>query len=1267
MRRMLFLLLFLLVSLPISTHAAIFVSENFDVADIEDHGWIFKQGWCNFNQPARTDPCPEIDVTLTQAVSGTRSLKLHYDAAWSDPNPQTHAQAIAKLPGVMASATQKHLWASYWYKAPGFQYTAASSTKQLYWKNTQNTAPTFVSNFFFGGVRGTHNNNATGSAEMGMSIQGMDDTCPTSGSPSPSECNFYPNMASVRLNDNVWRCVTEHIQLNDPGVKNGNLEIFIDSQQTLGWYNYRFLSAAPKPSNATQSGCVYPTNGGCGYITPSTVIDLFEIYKQNGHGDKFFDDLVISDTRLGCSGTPPVTQTDTTPPTAPSGVSNTAQSASSLTFSLTVGVDSVSSNLILNTERCTVTTGTTCTSFSPMTQTGATGGSVISYVSSPLAASTRYCFRWNNQDAVGLLSPYTAVFCATTGAPSTTPTRRTLATIPFTLSNENPLSNGSTFDGSYTAYGNLKVDSNAVQSALLGTPGFMTYNGSTGLGDSWCQFVVTNFAGSVATEQGCALQVANSPTATFNLCKILLNSANKTEIDLYTAGVKSVLASEGATTWGNGDVGLCTKQGSAISFYRNDNLVLSGTDASLTSGRIGLYAYTSSGGGGGSITYDNAASGQNNSNTISANITVGAVSNPALFACVYLRDASSAQTVSSITRNGSGFTLVKQETALFSGTADTRVALYVQTNPTVGTYPVNVTLSGTPYWYTGLAVVSLGGVDQSTPAEASNSTDSDAAGTGGSTISHSLTTLTNNAVVVDCALGQADGALTPNGSQTGRASMTLGTAVDGAGMSTKATTTAGSTPISWTQVASGSHWIHVSGSAKPAGGTAGDLTQNVIDTLVLGDWVSTAQPVVLDAVCNLTPAPGCTLTYDSPTPTFVRVITGSNLGNPPMTDIVYPIADIPAGRYTPPGGGWQTGINYICFIGQDANHVESTNPDDKECRTITNLTQTDVTAPVLSVGSPNGQTITTTTAVLSITSDEFSTVRFDLADVAYDEMQMGQLDTVDGIHHAATVSGLSNGSHTYYFCGRDVAEPLPNTCSVRVSMTFTVNTGGADTTPPTAPSGLVCSAVQNSPSQATCTYNASTDAVGVTGYRATIGISNGLSCNPTTIINPGWSTATTQALIGLQPSKTYCLVVQGLDLAGLASAASNVATWTQPDQVNPIPPDKVLNVHVIPGTLKWNELGVQWDASSVSGVATSYQVFRCQVGYTCPNYVVRYIVPGLSFTDGNVLPSTTYRYIVYGSGPAGTSVTPSDVLEVTTPKIPEGSKLGVCPCEGVNQ
>ena len=125
---------------------------------------------------------------------------------------------------------------------------------------------------------------------------------------------------------------------------------------------------------------------------------------------------------------------DTTPPTAPSGITATA-SGTQINLSWTASTDNVAVTGY-RVERCQ---GSGCTTFAQIATTTSTG-----YTDTGLTANTSYSYRVRATDAAGNLSPYSNVVTATTPSPTATTityvqgnyatpqTPQTTVSVPFT-------------------------------------------------------------------------------------------------------------------------------------------------------------------------------------------------------------------------------------------------------------------------------------------------------------------------------------------------------------------------------------------------------------------------------------------------------------------------------------------------------------------------------------------------------------------------------------------------------------------------------------------------------------------------------------------------------------------------------------------------------------------------------------------------------------------------------------------------------------------
>lgn len=255
--------------------AAVFFDDSFEGATVEASGWGWNNGRCAWSP--NSYPCPFLDISTDVAHSGSKSVKGTYNAAWSDPYPQVNTQGIFR-----GFAAQSDLYNRYWYRTSGFVY-ATPGTKNIYWKGSPGY-PNFSSIHWYG------------SRELGFGGQVLADC-------GYSSCNFYPNMARLPLADNVWYCIEEHVKLNTPGSNNGMIEVWINGQQTLGYYNRTFRGTAANGPNGNSSNMVF---------------NNLEIYKQNGGGLMYYDQFAAGNTRIGCGGS---VQTDATPPGPPVGLS----------------------------------------------------------------------------------------------------------------------------------------------------------------------------------------------------------------------------------------------------------------------------------------------------------------------------------------------------------------------------------------------------------------------------------------------------------------------------------------------------------------------------------------------------------------------------------------------------------------------------------------------------------------------------------------------------------------------------------------------------------------------------------------------------------------------------------------------------------------------------------------------------------------------------------------------------------------------------------
>src|SRR5882762_5737862 len=183
-----------------------------------------------------------------------------------------------------------------------------------------------------------------------------------------------------------------------------------------------------------------------------------------------------------------------------------------------------------------------------------------------------------------------------------------------------------------------------------------------------------------------------------------------------------------------------------------------------------------------------------------------------------------------------------------------------------------------------------------------------------------------------------------------------------------------------------------------------------------------------------------------------------------------------------------------------------------------------------------------------------------------------------------------------------------------------------DTTAPSVPGGLTAAAASSS--QINLSWSASSDNVGVTGYRvyragtllATLGA------------------VTTYQNTGLTPSTSFSYTVQALDAAGnpsAQSASASATTQAAPDTTAPSVPGGLTAV-----AASSSQINLSWSASTDNVGVTGYKVFR--------NGVQIATTSALTYTNTGLLPATTYSFAVAAFDAAGNSSAQSAAVSKRT-------------------
>jgi chitodextrinase len=198
-----------------------------------------------------------------------------------------------------------------------------------------------------------------------------------------------------------------------------------------------------------------------------------------------------------------------------------------------------------------------------------------------------------------------------------------------------------------------------------------------------------------------------------------------------------------------------------------------------------------------------------------------------------------------------------------------------------------------------------------------------------------------------------------------------------------------------------------------------------------------------------------------------------------------------------------------------------------------------------------------------------------------------------------------------------------------------------DTTAPSVPTGLA--AITVSLSQINLTWTASTDNIGVTGYRV---FRNGLAL----VDLPG--SATRYENRGLSASTTYIYALRALDAAGNISGLSAAASATTLDAPDTVPPTQPTDLGATAASE--SQINLTWTAATDNVVVASYRVYRDGA------FVA--FAAGTTYQDTGLNPSTTYMYnvdAIDGDGnasplSAGASATTFPAPDTIAPSTPLG-------------
>jgi PKD repeat protein len=218
--------------------------------------------------------------------------------------------------------------------------------------------------------------------------------------------------------------------------------------------------------------------------------------------------------------------------------------------------------------------------------------------------------------------------------------------------------------------------------------------------------------------------------------------------------------------------------------------------------------------------------------------------------------------------------------------------------------------------------------------------------------------------------------------------------------------------------------------------------------------------------------------------------------------------------------------------------------------------------PVLTATGPGGSMSKTAATAISVVVPAAPVVSFGASPgsgaapltVAFNNTTTGQVTSWAWNFGDGTTSIVKNPTHVYNAPGSYTATLTatgPGGAASKAAATAIVvsATSSSDTTPPSTPASLSVAAVSSA--QINLAWTASSDSVGVTGYR--IERCPGTGCTNFTALT-ATSSATTLSDAGLAPATTYRYRVRAADAAGNLSGYSSIGSATTQAAAGTIPP-----------------------------------------------------------------------------------------------------------------
>lgn len=351
-------------------------------------------------------PCTggPMSVVTSPTFAGSQSLRLNYLG--------TEQQGLAGgFADFSWGSTSSEIWLTFYNRMDSGFVTGGHPT---YFNDGQQSVGTKgLYTFLYSSATGQRNGWSMsylyGGRQLVMGAQGIKDARDNSGNLVPYDSEWIRhNIQAYEQPLDAWVCYEVHIRLNTPGVADGLYE----------QYATNITAGGSAILTSRHQNREFLDSSTSGRMPSDARWYEHKIFRQNGFGSMYYDNIQYTTTRVGCSGAPP--PSDTTAPAQVAGLSSPSKTAGSISYTWTANTESDLQQYTI--QGCT---GAACTNFGTV---GTRPAGQSNFTWTGLSANTLYRLRVAAQDTSNNVGSFSSIVDVTTNAATTLPTVTNFAT-----------------------------------------------------------------------------------------------------------------------------------------------------------------------------------------------------------------------------------------------------------------------------------------------------------------------------------------------------------------------------------------------------------------------------------------------------------------------------------------------------------------------------------------------------------------------------------------------------------------------------------------------------------------------------------------------------------------------------------------------------------------------------------------------------------------------------------------------------------------------